>query len=299
MMILDVYGHISIICIGIPVVSGVAYNLREMKIQRLLLKSSDKTNNEIDALTYIGSIQQIIKTFTTKKTENVTLIGIINLHVLECVNQECSCKNENELYDAKTGKYSKRDVGYHRDEIFLKYFNKQLYENALKQFISSPLLHINYSSYLFDIMKNVHASISELDLAIKKKPTLQQLFTIYRRRNAIEEYIRSNDSYEENDFDCLVNVIEFEEILSEFQKKIESIANLQVEFWAQVTNQLPDLNILQDFVNKIYTNTNEVEELWKKLSQINNNCSKSLTLYGNYLFELKNHRRLASELFER
>ena len=240
MMTINVYGHIIIICIGIPVVSGVVYNLREVRIKHLLLLNIDKIKSAVDALTKVMKIQQIIKLTNIEQIENVSLIGIINLHVLECQNMGCPCKNEAELYDVNTGMFSKRDVGYHKDMIFLDHFTKQLYEDSLNKFLNSPLLHVAFASYLFDVMKNTHASLIQLSIASKKKPSLQHQFIIYRQQYEIVNYIKSESLKAKEEYGQLTNIIEFENLLGDCQKSIEKVSNFQVEFWMQVTNQLPE-----------------------------------------------------------
>eukprot|EP01022_Parablepharisma_sp_SALTPOND_P000297 TRINITY_DN1012_c0_g2_i1.p1 TRINITY_DN1012_c0_g2~~TRINITY_DN1012_c0_g2_i1.p1 ORF type:complete len:1372 (-),score=229.35 TRINITY_DN1012_c0_g2_i1:10269-14384(-) len=299
MMIINVYGHILIISIGIPVIAGLVCNLREMRIQHLLLLNMEKMKTATDALSQIITIQQMIKASSVSQVEDVTLIGIVNLHVLECQNPDCPCKNEAELFDAATGKFSKRDSGYHKDPIFLNHFTKRLYEDSLNKFINSPLLHIGFSYYLFDTMKNVHAALVELNIASKKKPSLQQQFTIYRYKYNIENHIKAESMQAKDIYMQLTNVTEFERLLGECQKAIEKVCNFQIEFWSQIANQLPDLNILHDLGNKIYDATKEAEEFWNKLSKINANYSKALTLYGNYMIEIKNHNQVGYELLEK
>ena len=194
MMIVNVYGHIIIICIGIPVVIGVVYNMREVRIRHLLLVNIDKVKHEIDALAQILELQKIIKEESDDDIENVTLIGIVNLHVLECQNQDCPCKNDSELFDVSTGKFSERKIGHHRDLIFLKHFIKRLYEDLIIKFTSSGILHIYFSYYLFSTMRNMHAALLELSIAEKKKPSLQQEFFIYRMKFDIEGYIQSEST---------------------------------------------------------------------------------------------------------
>ena len=80
---------------------------------------------------------------------------------------------------------------------------------------------------------------------------------------------------------------------------IEKVTNAQIEFWVQVNNQFPDLNLLHTFSNNIYDSTKEAEDYWKKLSEINPNYCKALNLYGNYMLEIKNHSRAAFELLEK
>lgn len=83
--------------------------MRELRIQSLLLVNIDKMKADFEALNQIFTIQQMIKSSTANQTEDVTLIGIVNLHVLECQFNDCPCKNESTLFDATTGKFSMRN----------------------------------------------------------------------------------------------------------------------------------------------------------------------------------------------
>ena len=92
---------------------------------------------------------------------------------------------------------------------------------------------------------------------------------------------------------------EFEELLENCQHTIEKVANFQVEFWIQVANQLPDLNILHELGNKIYDSSKEVDNFWEELCKINKNYNKALNSYGNYMLEIKNHNQIGYELLEK
>lgn len=119
------------------------------------------------------------------------MIGIINLHIMECQNSDCPCKDEVELYDVASNTFTERNKNApHLDEVFLNHLIKKLYEDALNKFTNSPSIHIAFAFYLFKSMKNIHASLVELNIAIKKKPSLQQQFTIFRYKNIIEDYIK-------------------------------------------------------------------------------------------------------------
>ena len=148
-------------------------------------------------------------------------------------------------------------------------------------------------------MRNVHAALVELNIAGKKKPSLQQQFTIYRYKYVIENHIKVESLQAKDIYTQLTNVTEFEKLLGECQKAIEKVCNFQIEFWSQIANQLPDLNILHDLGNKIYDATQETEDFWNKLCKINSNYSKALNLYGNYMVEIKNHSQVGYELLEK
>ena len=44
------------------------------------------------------------------QTHRMTMIGIINIHVLECQNSECPCKDEYELFDVSTNVFTERNA---------------------------------------------------------------------------------------------------------------------------------------------------------------------------------------------
>jgi len=88
---------------------------------------------------------------------------------------ECPCKEQYELFDIKLNDFTSRNYNsMHQDDVFLSHFIKKLYDDSLNKFINSPSIHIGFSFYLFKVMKNIHASLLELNIAQKKKPSLQQ-----------------------------------------------------------------------------------------------------------------------------
>ena len=161
------------------------------------------------------------------------------------------------------------------------------------------MLNIAFSQYLFETIKNVHAALTELGNAAKRKPSIQQQFAIFRSRSLIENFIQQESSQAKDIYSQLTNVIEFERLLGECQKAIEKVCNVQIEFWSQLSNVMPDLNILNDLAKKIYDGSQEAEDAWKQLCAINSNYAKALTMYGTYLTEIKNNNQVGYELLEK
>jgi len=83
------------------------------------------------------------------------------------------------------------------------------------------------------------------------------------------------------------------------QKSIELVSNLQVEFWTHLTTLVPDLNVLNELGKKIYVAAEDVDKLWSQLCMINPNYQHALTLYGEYLKEIRNHEHIGTALIER
>ena len=97
----------------------------------------------------------------------------------------------------------------------------------------------------------------------------------------------------------LINVIDFDELMISCQKSIEKVTTAQFDFWKQVMNQVPDLNVLHELGCKIYNGTKEAEEYWKKMCEINMTHPRALNMYGNYILEIKNDNQIGFEILER
>jgi len=296
MMSLDLNGHLIIIFVGVPILAALVRNLREIRIRHLMETNVDKLKLDIDALIQIHNMTDFTKGGQKDQAHKMTMIGIVNLHIVECQNSECPCKDEYELYDVTTGTFSFHNrQAPHQDEIFLNHFIKRLYEDSLNKFINSPSIHIAFAFYLFKVMKNIHASLVELNIAIKKKPSLQQQFTIFRYKQFIEDYIIQDHKENQHVYPELTNVIEFERLFGEMQKSIEKVCNLQVEFWTHLTTVVPDSNVLNDLGKKVYEEAQEVDVYWNKLSRINSNYQAALNIYGEYLKDIRNHEHLGNQ----
>ncbi len=189
MKLLQVNGHIVIIFIGIPFIAFLVKNLRQQRIESLLQpgssssfisrkqksnSSSDSLKLDIDCLIQIHKMTDFSKGVNCDQAQRMTIIGIVNIHIMECQNQDCPCKDDYELYDVSTNQFTERNKQQpHLDEVFLNHLIKRLYEDALNKFVNSPSIHIAFAFYLFKSMKNIHASLVELNNAKKKKPSLQ------------------------------------------------------------------------------------------------------------------------------
>jgi len=299
MMLTSVHGHMIIICIGIPIVSGVIYNLRKVYVRRLILTGIDKVRSEAKALLRMAKLRQMIKNTSFANEKDIILIGLVNLHMLECQNLNCPCKNENDLYDVNTESFIKRDSKYMHNPVFLKYLVKEKYGILIDKFINSSLLHINFATYLFEEMKNVHSALIQLGMAEKKKPSLQQQLTIYRKKFEVAEYIKATSKETKAEYKHLTDLITFEELFNKCKAAIEKVVSLQIEFWAQVSNQIPDLNLMHVLRKKIFEVSRKADAHWNALCEINPNYPKALLTYGQYMIEIRNDNQVGNKLIER
>ena len=289
---------IVILCSAPLIVLGTKY-FRHNRISRVLIASGETMNRDIDNIIQIQTLQNVILSENNSESEILTLVGFINLHANDCHSIDCPCNPENQLFDPSSEKTSDRTSEYHKDKIFLLHFNKKMYEDGINKFGSKPSLHLAYSSFLFENLKNIHAALVELEIAEKLRPSLLQRFMIFRYKNKIEDYIKQETLFSKDMYAQLPNVIEFENIFNDLQKAIEKVTNFQIEFWTQLSNVMPDLNILNELNSELFKATKETEELWNKLCQINPNYIKAFSLYGSYLNDIKNNHQQGFDLIEK
>ena len=78
------------------------------------------------------------------------------------------------------------------------------------------------------------------------------MFTIFRYKSYIEDYIKQDHQEHSEIYPQLINVTEFERLFAELSKSIETVCNYQIEFWTHLSTLMPDLNVLNDLGKKIY-----------------------------------------------
>ena len=101
----------------------------------------------------------------------------------------CVCCQIVELYDSTNDRYltlnqfgfedgspeveeSNKVSEIHMSDSFLQNFTKQLYIDALNKFDKSVSIHILLAVFYFRTLKNTHAALHELKIAIKKRPNI-------------------------------------------------------------------------------------------------------------------------------
>eukprot|EP00826_Nyctotherus_ovalis_P038584 TRINITY_DN3624_c0_g1_i1.p1 TRINITY_DN3624_c0_g1~~TRINITY_DN3624_c0_g1_i1.p1 ORF type:complete len:338 (-),score=66.20 TRINITY_DN3624_c0_g1_i1:290-1303(-) len=297
MMFINVEGHMIIVSIGVPIICGVIYNLRALRIRRLLMATTDRLASETETLLQISQLQQMISD-RSFKDKSMILTGLVNIHTLECQNPDCPFKNEADLFDIPSNTFIKLNSKNHYS-VLLRHLIKEKFELLTDLFSNSPSSRIYFGIYLLDEMKNVHAALIEFGTATKRKITLQQQLAVYRKKDEIEESLKGVVMKGMGEYRYLTDVLRFEELFGDCKGAIEKVVNLQGEFWAQVGNQTPDLNVMHGLRKKIFEVNKQAEEHWNALCEINPNYSKALNLYGTYMIEIRNHNQIGYKLMER
>jgi hypothetical protein len=111
MKILTVDGHIVIIIVGFPLIALLVRSLRENRIESLMKTTVEKLGSDIEALIQIHKLIDFTRGTHRDQQERMTMIGIVNLHIAECQNADCPCKETYELFDIKMNDFQVRNYG--------------------------------------------------------------------------------------------------------------------------------------------------------------------------------------------
>lgn len=64
-----------------------------------------------------------------------------------------------------------------------------------------------------------------------------------------------------------------------------------MEFWSQLSEDVPDLGKLNEIGVNIFSNNQDVDENWQRLEKIGgNSISKPMRIYAKYLLDVRNNK---------
>ena len=163
-------------------------------------------------------------------------------------------------------------------------FLRLLMVEALVRYPKCGKLHMLYAYIQNEKLKNKYKSLFQLMLTEENKPSLQEEFSIYRYKNIIEEkMIESDQKYTESKGFDVNSIVTFQNKFVIFQSNLEKSVSIHLSFWRELLEQNPDIRKLQGLGSKITKELENNAEEFKKLTEINPNHIKCLSLYGNFL----------------
>jgi len=226
---------------------------------------------------------------TQKQQEmNLYLSGLVSLHSHECYNSDCP------LRDPKIPR------NFIHELLLKEYLNQYSKKNN-----ASPNIHLFFSSYLLDVMKNMFKSANELILAEEAGPNFQEEYSIFRAKQNIVSTIRKSSQKRSDSGKSELNegvdvrqVIKYEELVTKLDKKIQDISNDYVDFWGMMEAVTPDLNSIHTKGIEIMQRSIKIDEIWSEITSINDTNKRTNALYGKYVKELKNEREEGDALLE-
>ena len=265
-------------------------------------------NNKFYLLFYIKFLIDLIDDSSMNQNKKALLIGIMEIHAIECPNQECLTKNKKKIYLPIDNTWSDRSKSFIYDKIFLKTFIVVIINYYLKIDFYSPELVMNLSHYYLNVIGNVCLCIYHYKKANQMNLTFQEKFLLERLKIKIENKLIKTLK-DEND-PCLeledLNVTlfyKYNSIAKKFIKEIYNDLDLNIEFWENFsfkknTKDTINLNKIFKLIEKINISKYKIKKLWNEMFEIYSGINIYFLLYLEYIIEINDDTKLKTE-FER
>ena len=278
-------------------------------IEKIIKKTPyHEINNKFYLLYYIKFLINLIEDFSINQNKKALLIGIMEIHAIECPNQECLTKNKKKIYLPIDNSWSDRTKSFIYDKIFLKTFIVVIINYYLKIDFYSPELVMNLSHYYLNVIGNVCLCIYHYKKANQMNLTIQEKFLLERLKIKIEsKLIKSLKAENET---CLeledLNVTlfyKYNNIAKTFIKEIYNDLDLNIEFWEHFSlkksaKETISYNKIFKLIETINKCKNKIKQLWNEMFDIYSGINIYFLLYLEYIIEINDDTKLKTE-FER
>jgi len=255
----------------------------------------NKIKNKYHALYFIKEIIRQINTFDEDEEKKILLIGVLEIHKIECPNENCVSKNKKKIYLPKTDEWSLNQTSSTKDKIFLNVFVVSLINYWLQQNEQFPDMLLNLSLYYLTIIGNVCLSIYTYKQAKKLILSQTEFFSFMRLKFIIRTHLYQNLKAKNKpvyNLDELNSTLYFkyDDLSKKFVQEITNDVNYSLTFWSNLKNNSNSINFNEFFLltEKIRTTKLKVTKLFNELFNIYSRANEIFELYLSYIDIINN-----------
>ena len=302
------------------------FNLRTYIEKQIFFKKPFyKISNQYYVLFYLKTMIEKIDTIEQVQEDKSLLIGIIQMHIIECPNDTCIMKHNQKIYLPISQKWSYRDQPMIYDKVFLINFIVAIMNFYIAQSYYNVDMLINLSFYYLSIIGNNCLCLFYYKKVSEMKLNLQEQFSFKRLSFAIEkmfvEKLRGQNEPCFNLEDLNVSYyFKYEQLSNKFYNEISTDVNFLIKFWKSFIKEPNHFNIANsntsnlylndnnnsgdhinyskifDLTNKIRISKKNVETIWEELFDLYNGINENFELYLNYIENINDDGKQKREL---
>ena len=267
-----------------------------------------KIKNRHFLLFYIKYLFDLTNISIENQEKRTLLKAIIEMHSIECPNQNCILKDHNKLYLPVLNCWTNRTLPPEIDQIFLKNFIPIVLKYFIEICYDTPELLMNLSYYYLKVIENYCMSLYYFYRANERKLNLEENFLLERLKIMIKEKLYEDFKEEGevcNELSELnpTSYFKYNDIAENFIKEIQNEINLNIEFWdifwkKNNNNHIHSLNFKKIFklIEKIHISKDKINDYWNDLFKINPGINYYFDIYLNYITEINDNNNLKNEL---
>ena len=265
-------------------------------------KPFTKITNEYYLLFYLNKLIELIDSDELNENKKVQLTGIIEINLKE-FGSFTNIQNES-LYLPRTGERNTIEQTLLYDKIFLSYFIVEIMKYFLQTNSVNTDLVINLSLYYLKIIGNICQSIFFAQKAEKMKKNWFNSFTYERLKNLIERSLIEKLKTENEPCFSLEDLntslfFKYDHYSTQFISEIEKDLSYTFDFWKtlkQGKHSAFNYNKIFALTDKLRLTKIEVDNLFRKLYQINTGVNEIFELYLSYVEIVNDDDLLKREL---
>jgi PAS domain S-box-containing protein len=305
---LDFHEKGIIYLIGCVIIIVLYYNLKIKLENKILLKTPfHKIDNKYHLLYYLKTLLDKINNFEANAEDKAQLIGIIQLHMIECPNPDCTVKHrDKKIYLPVTNEWSYRDKNEVNDKVFLVSLLLVIINYFINQSFYSADMLINLSLYYLTVIGNYCQAMVIYKKVKEMKLTLQEKFSFTRlkfliSKTLVEKLKPPNEGCPLlEDLNCTL-YFKYDDLSHKFFDEINNDINLSLEFWKcfkvhNETNRPLDFNKIFNLTDKIRITKSKIDRIWQELFSTYSGVNDLFDLYENYVEQINDDDLLKREL---
>lgn len=292
--------NIFIFFFGIGLLACIILLRKDFRYDLLLLNVNKTDSLELFEK-HIHYLMLLCEHYSTDPALSVLLDGFLQFHRTICSMSDCPCKKE-----ANSLRSSRKDIDMGtQDPQVLRVFSlvNVFFVNMLQKKPFNPGLRIKYALFLLDKLDQKQLALQELLSAGRFKPGVSEEFLIYRFKRLVEAELlekKKEDAVNRQGFAMeTVNELALNAIVKQLKLNVEKSAGLHLEFWSQLSEDVPDLGKLCEIGTRIDTVDQNIEEDWERFNRMNVILPSLFRLFASFLFTIFSDKVASGRVFSR
>ena len=257
-------------------------------------------SNNYFLLYYIREIYyKIIEIEFYNKKSQYFIIGIIQIHMIECPNAECITKKNSKLYLPINKEWSDRSKPFILDKIFLKFFILSVFEYFIKINYYCPQMILNISLYYLNVIGNYCKSFEYYQKVKYMKLNICEYFSLKRLEIKLRHKLNEQMYKNEKEFRNISKInfslyFKYRNLSYTLYKEIINDINLNIKFWNnyEENKEILDFNRLFLIIDLIQKSKKKVEQIWDNLFDIYIGINNEYELYLDYIEQINDDNNL-------
>ncbi len=294
-----------IIILSYFIISYIYCKVYNNLINKLLFEIPyHKISNKNYLMIYIKIIYDKITHLEGNVENKNLLIGIIQMHAIECPNEKCLVKTNNKIYLPKDEEWSDRKKPFIYDKVFLNNFIVVILNYFIALNFYTPEMIINLSLYYLNEIGNICKALYYYRKSKDMKLSIQEKFSLMRlkfmiQQKLVEKFNKKNESCYNLEELNPTFYFEYYDLVDKFINEIYNDLDLSLDFWKTFSSEnkkIINFNKVFKNVDLILKSKNKVKFYWNKLFNIYSGINKYYDFYLDYVGVINDNNVLHREL---